>query len=57
LNQYEIVAPLGAGGIGEVYTAEDLQLKRRIALKVLAAEIGMNDPDRVRRFAQEACWA
>src|SRR5687767_12905304 len=53
LNQYEIIAPLGAGGMGEVYVAEDLQLRRRVALKVLPADV-THDPDRQRRFELEA---
>src|SRR5437762_3961510 len=50
---YEIVAPLGAGGMGEVYRARDTRLKREIALKVLSAEFG-DDPGRLTRFRREA---
>jgi serine/threonine protein kinase len=53
LGPYEIVSPLGAGGMGEVYLAEDTRLGRKVALKVLSAELTRNE-DRVRRFEQEA---
>jgi eukaryotic-like serine/threonine-protein kinase len=53
LGHYEIVARLGAGGMGEVYRARDQRLQREVALKVLPAEVAV-DPDRQRRFAQEA---
>jgi eukaryotic-like serine/threonine-protein kinase len=53
LSHYRIVAPLGAGGMGEVYLAEDTRLKRKVALKLLPAELTA-DADRVRRFEQEA---
>ena len=53
LQHYEIIARLGAGGMGEVYEAEDLQLRRRLALKVLVADV-TDDAERVRRFEQEA---
>lgn len=53
LGHYEIVARLGAGGMGEVYRARDQRLQRDVALKVLPAEVAA-DPDRQRRFAQEA---
>ena len=53
LQHYEIIAQLGAGGMGEVYEAEDLQLRRRLALKVLLADV-TDDAERVRRFEQEA---
>ena len=52
-NQYEIVAPLGAGGMGEVYRARDIRLNREVALKVLPAEFAQ-DADRLRRFELEA---
>ncbi|PYT03824.1 MAG: hypothetical protein DMF60_17180 [Acidobacteria bacterium] len=53
LNHYHIVEHLGSGGMGEVYAAEDLKLKRRIALKVLPAAV-MRDPERRHRFEREA---
>jgi serine/threonine protein kinase len=53
LGPYEIVAPLGAGGMGEVYRARDTRLGRDVAIKVLPAEFA-SDPDRLRRFEQEA---
>src|SRR5271165_5152639 len=53
LDSYEIIAPLGAGGMGEVYRARDGTLKRDVAIKVLP-EYWSRDPDRLRRFEQEA---
>jgi Tol biopolymer transport system component len=53
LGPYEIVLPLGAGGMGEVYRAKDPRLGRDVAIKVLPASFS-NDPDRLRRFEQEA---
>jgi serine/threonine protein kinase len=53
LGPYEIVSPLGAGGMGEVYRAKDPRLGRDVAVKVLPASFS-NDPDRLRRFEQEA---
>ncbi|MFN0110172.1 MAG: protein kinase domain-containing protein, partial [Blastocatellia bacterium] len=52
-NQYEILAPLGAGGMGEVYRARDTHLGREVAIKVLPADFA-KDADRLRRFEQEA---
>ena len=53
LSHYRIIGTLGAGGMGEVYLAEDLKLDRRVAIKVLAASFS-SDPDRLRRFLREA---
>ncbi len=53
LGSYEIVASIGAGGMGEVYRAKDLKLGRDVAIKVLPKEFA-SDPERLRRFEQEA---
>lgn len=53
LGSYEIVAPLGAGGMGEVYRALDTRLERSVAIKILPTAFSA-DPDRLRRFEQEA---
>jgi serine/threonine protein kinase/Tol biopolymer transport system component len=53
LGPYEIVAPLGAGGMGEVYKARDPRLGRDVAIKVLPRDWSA-DPERLRRFGQEA---
>ena len=53
LGPYEIVAPLGAGGMGEVYRANDPRLGREVAIKVLPASFSQ-DADRLKRFEQEA---
>src|SRR5712692_8799413 len=53
LGSYEIIAALGAGGMGEVYRARDPRLGRDVAIKVLPAAFSA-DPDRLHRFEQEA---
>jgi serine/threonine protein kinase len=53
IDGYEVLGPLGAGGMGEVYRARDSALKRDVAIKVLPSEFS-RDPDRLRRFEQEA---
>src|SRR6266478_6455998 len=53
LGHYHVLSLLGAGGMGEVYLAEDTRLKRKVALKLLPAELTANR-DRLRRFEQEA---
>ncbi|HEY4229977.1 MAG TPA: serine/threonine-protein kinase, partial [Thermoanaerobaculia bacterium] len=53
LGPYEILSPLGAGGMGEVYRARDPRLGRDVAIKVLPAAFS-SDPDRLKRFEQEA---
>ena len=53
LGPYEIAAPLGRGGMGEVYQANDARLGRSVAIKVLPTEVSA-DPDRRRRFEREA---
>src|SRR5215471_9608667 len=56
LGRYEIRSKLGEGGMGEVYSAEDVRLHRNIALKILPADLASNK-DRIRRFEQEATAA
>ncbi len=56
LGRYEIIAPLGAGGMGEVYRARDTRLGRDVAVKVLRASFSDNK-ERFHRFEQEACTA
>ena len=53
LGPYEIVAPLGAGGMGEVYRARDSRLARDVAIKALPAAFAL-DPERLNRFEREA---
>ena len=53
LGHYEIIAELGAGGMGAVYRARDSKLNRNVAIKVLLASVA-NDADRLARFAREA---
>src|SRR5215470_5084077 len=53
LGSYEIVSPIGAGGMGEVYRATDINLGRQVAIKVLPDAFAQ-DPERVARFEREA---
>ena len=53
IGSYEVLAPLGAGGMGEVYRARDTKLNRDVALKVLP-DLVANDPERMARFQREA---
>jgi len=56
ISHYRILQKLGAGGMGEVYLAEDVKLGRKVALKILGHEYTTNR-DRLNRFEQEACAA
>jgi hypothetical protein len=53
LGRYEVLGPLGAGGMGEVYRARDTELEREVAIKVLPTAVA-KDPDRLARFQREA---
>src|SRR4051812_34824274 len=53
LGPYEVIAALGAGGMGEVYRARDSKLNRDVAIKVLPDHFA-NDPERLARFTREA---
>ncbi len=53
LGSYQILGPIGAGGMGEVYRARDTRLDRDVALKILPASFAA-DPDRLMRFTREA---
>src|SRR6186713_523599 len=53
LGQYEVLSPLGAGGMGEVYRARDTRLEREVAIKVLPDSFA-SDEDRLRRLEREA---
>jgi serine/threonine protein kinase len=53
ISHYRILSKIGAGGMGEVYLAEDTKLDRLVALKILPSEVAANQ-DRMRRFVQEA---
>jgi serine/threonine protein kinase len=52
-DHYEILLPLGAGGMGEVWRARDLPLSREVAIKILPEEFALA-PDRLQRFEREA---
>ena len=52
LGRYEIIAPIGAGGMGEVYRARDGELRRDVAIKILLAEFA-SDAERLKRFERE----
>src|SRR6266511_5754402 len=56
LGPYEVIFPLGPGGMGEVYLAEDSRMHRKLALKILAADLA-SDRNRMSRFNQEAMAA
>jgi predicted ATPase len=56
LAQYEILSPLGAGGMGEVYRARDTRLGREVAVKILPV-LRRSDPSGLERFTREACLA
>jgi serine/threonine protein kinase/Tol biopolymer transport system component len=56
INHYSLLQELGAGGMGEVYLAEDTRLGRKVAIKLLPDEF-TRDEERLRRFEQEACAA
>src|SRR5687767_15938825 len=56
LGRYRIINLIGAGGMGEVYLAQDTTLQRKVALKVLPPDVAANQ-DRMRRFEQEATAA
>jgi eukaryotic-like serine/threonine-protein kinase len=53
ISHYRILSKIGAGGMGEVYLAEDTKLNRRVAIKILPAGVA-SDQERMRRFVQEA---
>src|SRR5580658_4665306 len=53
LGIYEVVGPLGSGGMGEVYRARDTKLGREVALKIISEEF-TEDPERMARFEREA---
>src|SRR5499425_3690509 len=53
LGPFEVLGPLGAGGMGEVYRAKDTRLERTVAIKILPAQVS-NDPVRKQRFEREA---
>src|SRR6185369_10418198 len=56
IGRYTVLCPLGFGGMGQIYLAEDAKLKRKIALKFISQQFA-TDPQRVQRFEQEALAA
>jgi len=56
IGPYTILCPLGSGGMGQIYLAEDAKLRRKIALKLISQQFA-SDPQRVERFEQEALAA
>jgi serine/threonine protein kinase len=56
VGPYEVISPLGSGGMGEVYLAHDTNLYRKVALKILPVQLAA-DSARLRRFNQEAMAA
>ena len=53
LSHYKIISPIGKGGMGEVFLAQDIKLDRKVALKILPSEFA-EDKDRMSRFVREA---
>src|SRR5438270_5410171 len=53
ISHYRILSKIGAGGMGEVYLAQDTKLVRKVALKILPADVAAH-ADRMKRFVQEA---
>jgi serine/threonine protein kinase len=53
ISHYRIISKIGAGGMGEVYLAQDTKLDRKVAIKFLNEEFS-RDPDKLKRFIQEA---
>ena len=53
LNHYRILSKIGSGGMGDVWLAEDTRLERKVALKLLPADVA-STPERLRRFHLEA---
>jgi serine/threonine protein kinase len=53
LGSYEVIRPLGSGGMGEVYLARDTRLERQVAIKIISPSLA-GDPDRLARFVREA---
>src|SRR6187455_1912147 len=56
LGHYQVLSLIGTGGMGQIFLADDTRLKRQVAIKVLPAAFTV-DPDRIRRFEQEALAA